>query len=170
LLTFWAIRSFVSTPNVIAVEREWIPGNSARKAPFSKLRRGASVISSLAGLLAIAAPFFAGIAASIFFGWLILFGGVIHLVYAWSERGAGAILWQILIGLVYRAAAFYILTHPFAAADCFWRFKRFHSSSLGASEVSCTLQRRIHLPAPRRCLVCAVPTGYSLRSDPPVMN
>lgn len=70
------------------------------------------ILLILAGLLAIAAPFFAGLAASIFFGWLIMIGGVAHLSYAWSERGAGAILWQILIGIVYLAAAVYILTHP----------------------------------------------------------
>jgi len=70
------------------------------------------IVLILAGLLAIAAPFFAGIAASIFFGWLVLFGGVAHLVYAWSERGAGAILWEVLIGLIYLAAAFYMLTRP----------------------------------------------------------
>jgi uncharacterized membrane protein HdeD (DUF308 family) len=70
------------------------------------------ILLVLAGLLAIAAPFVAGIAVSILFGWLILVGGVAHLVYAWSERGTGAILWQILIGLVYLAAAFYIFTHP----------------------------------------------------------
>jgi uncharacterized membrane protein HdeD (DUF308 family) len=64
------------------------------------------------GLLAIAAPFFAGIAASIFFGWLVLFGGVAHLVYAWSERGAGAIIWQILIGLAYLIAGIYMLLIP----------------------------------------------------------
>jgi uncharacterized membrane protein HdeD (DUF308 family) len=68
----------------------------------------------LAGLLAIAAPFFAGIAASVFFGWLILFAGVAHLVYAWSERGGGAILWQVLIGLVYVIAALYMLVLPIA--------------------------------------------------------
>jgi uncharacterized membrane protein HdeD (DUF308 family) len=35
--------------------------------------------------MAIAAPFFAGIAATVFFGWLILFAGVTHPVYAWSK-------------------------------------------------------------------------------------
>jgi uncharacterized membrane protein HdeD (DUF308 family) len=63
-------------------------------------------------MFSIAAPFFAGIAASIFFGWLILIAGVAHLVYAWSERGAGAVLWQILIGMVYLVAAFYMLMRP----------------------------------------------------------
>jgi hypothetical protein len=34
-------------------------------------------------------PFFAGVAASIFFGWLILFAGVAHLVYASSQTRSG---------------------------------------------------------------------------------
>jgi uncharacterized membrane protein HdeD (DUF308 family) len=68
----------------------------------------------LAGLFAIVVPFFAGIAASVFFGWLVLFAGVVHLVYARSERGAGAILWQILIGVVYVIAALYMLVLPVA--------------------------------------------------------
>ncbi|HEY4047595.1 MAG TPA: DUF308 domain-containing protein [Acidobacteriaceae bacterium] len=72
------------------------------------------VLLLLAGLLAIVVPFFAGIAASIFFGWLVLFAGIAHLIYAWSERGAGAILWQILIGLVYVIAALYMLVLPVA--------------------------------------------------------
>jgi uncharacterized membrane protein HdeD (DUF308 family) len=68
----------------------------------------------LAGLIALALPFFAGIAASGFFGWLLMVGGVAHLVYAWSERGAGAVIWQILIGVVYLIAAFYMLVLPVA--------------------------------------------------------
>jgi uncharacterized membrane protein HdeD (DUF308 family) len=68
----------------------------------------------LAGLLALGLPFFAGIAASVFFGWLLMFAGAAHLVYAWSERGAGAVLWQILIGAVYVIAAFYMLLLPVA--------------------------------------------------------
>lgn len=72
------------------------------------------ILLILCGLFAIAIPFIAGIAASVVFGWLILFGGVMHLVYAWSERGAGAVIWQILIGLAYLAAAFWLLTRPVA--------------------------------------------------------
>jgi uncharacterized membrane protein HdeD (DUF308 family) len=72
------------------------------------------VLLVVVGFLAIAAPFFAGIAASVFFGWLVLFAGVAHLVYAWSERGAGAIFWQVLIGVVYVIAAIYMLVLPVA--------------------------------------------------------
>ena len=69
------------------------------------------ILLLLAGLLSIAGPLFAGIAASVFFGWLILFAGVAH---PWSERGAGAVLWQVLIGIVYVIAAFYMLVLPVA--------------------------------------------------------
>ncbi len=72
------------------------------------------ILLLLAGLLSIAVPFFAGIAASVFFGWLILLAGVAHLAYAWSERGAGAVLWQVLIGIVYVIAALYMLVLPVA--------------------------------------------------------
>jgi uncharacterized membrane protein HdeD (DUF308 family) len=86
-------------------------------ASFSKSRGWSiffGILLLVAGFLAIAVPFFAGVAASIFFGWLILFAGVAHLVYAWSQRGAGPILWQILIGLVYVIAALYMLVLPVA--------------------------------------------------------
>ena len=73
------------------------------------------ILLVVAGFTSIALPFVAGIAASIFFGWLILFAGVAHLVYAWFERGAGAVIWQILIGLVYIVAAISMLLLPVTA-------------------------------------------------------
>jgi uncharacterized membrane protein HdeD (DUF308 family) len=72
------------------------------------------ILLVVAGMLSIAVPFFAGIAASVFFGWLILFAGVAHLVYGWSERGAGAVLWQVLIGIAYVVAAGCLLFLPVA--------------------------------------------------------
>jgi uncharacterized membrane protein HdeD (DUF308 family) len=74
------------------------------------------ILLLLAGLLAILGPFFAGVAASVFFGWLVLFAGITHLIYAWLERGAGAILWQVLIGIVYVIAGLYMLALPVAGA------------------------------------------------------
>jgi uncharacterized membrane protein HdeD (DUF308 family) len=70
------------------------------------------VLLIIAGLFSIAAPAFAGVAASVFFGWLILLGGVAHLMYAWSQRGSGSVIWQILIGIVYLIAGLYMLFHP----------------------------------------------------------
>ncbi len=80
--------------------------------------RGWSIVLGIllivAGLLAVAAPEFAGIGVSIVLAWVIIFAGFMHLFYAWSERGAGAVIWQILIGIVYLIAGFYIISHPVA--------------------------------------------------------
>jgi uncharacterized membrane protein HdeD (DUF308 family) len=87
--------------------------------PFPSIRASSSgwslflgVLLIIAGFASIILPFVAGIAASIFFGWLVLFAGGAHLVYAWYERGAGAVLWQILIGVVYVSAGIFMLLLP----------------------------------------------------------
>jgi uncharacterized membrane protein HdeD (DUF308 family) len=73
------------------------------------------ILLVVAGFASIVLPFVGGIAASLFFGWLILFAGVAHLVYAWFERKAGAVIWQILIGLVYIGAAIAMFLLPVTA-------------------------------------------------------
>jgi uncharacterized membrane protein HdeD (DUF308 family) len=93
------------------------------------------VLLLLAGLLAIVVPFFAGIAAGVLFGWLVLFAGVAHLVYAWSERRAGAILWQILIGIVYVIAALYMLVLPVAGVAALTLVLAFYIAFEGVFEL-----------------------------------
>ena len=46
-----------------------------------------SVLMIVAGLLAIIIPLIAGIAVTIFVGWLLVFSGVMHFAYAWHARG-----------------------------------------------------------------------------------
>lgn len=71
-----------------------------------------SVLMILAGFLAIIIPPVAGIAVTIFVGWLLIFSGMAHLVFAWHTRGAGAILWEVLLGILYIAAGVYLLWNP----------------------------------------------------------
>lgn len=85
--------------------------NSTR---FSSWSIFLGVLLVLTGLASITLPFFAGIAASVFFGWPLMVGGIAHLVYAWSERRAGAVLWQILIGIAYLVTSIYMLVLPVA--------------------------------------------------------
>ncbi len=70
------------------------------------------VLLILAGLLAIFLPFFAGVAVTAIVGWLLLFAGLAHLVYAWSARGAGGVVWQLIIGILYVLVALYLILHP----------------------------------------------------------
>ena len=70
------------------------------------------VVFILLGMLAIIEPGVAGLAVTILVGWLLIFGGVAHLVAAFSGGGAGRVIWQVLIGIVYIVGGFYFLTHP----------------------------------------------------------
>ena len=70
------------------------------------------ILLILFGILFIAAPLFGGVAASLFFGWLILLGAIAHFTYAWVQRGVGGALWQTLIGCAYLFAAVWIFWHP----------------------------------------------------------
>ena len=71
-----------------------------------------SVLMIIAGVLAIALPFAAGIAANLLIGWLLIFGGVAHLVFGWHTRGRGGIVWNILLGILYLWVGIYLLMNP----------------------------------------------------------
>ena len=43
-----------------------------------------SVLMIAAGVLAIVSPAIAGVAVTVFFGWLLIFSGILHLAYAWQ--------------------------------------------------------------------------------------
>jgi uncharacterized membrane protein HdeD (DUF308 family) len=73
------------------------------------------VLLIVIGVIAVVAPLFAGVVLSVVLGLVVLAGGLAHLLYAWSERGAGAVLWQIVIGLVYLIAGASLLFHPVAS-------------------------------------------------------
>jgi uncharacterized membrane protein HdeD (DUF308 family) len=70
------------------------------------------IVLIVAGILAIILPVIAGVAITALLGWVLLFAGVAHLVYAWGARAAGSGLWQGVIGLVYLVVALYLIFHP----------------------------------------------------------
>ena len=71
-----------------------------------------SVLLIASGLLAIALPTIAGIAVNIFVAWLLVFSGIVHLVFAWQTHGKRGILWELLLGAVYVFIGGYMLLHP----------------------------------------------------------
>jgi len=73
-----------------------------------------SVLLIVMGLLAIAAPLVAGVAVTSVVGWLIVFGGVMHLVFAWHVRGAGEYVWELLVGVLYLVVGEFVVWHPLA--------------------------------------------------------
>jgi uncharacterized membrane protein HdeD (DUF308 family) len=73
---------------------------------------GLAVVFIFLGMLAIIEPGVAGLAVTILVGWVLILGGGAHLIAAFSGGGAGRVLWQVLIGIVYIIGGFYFLTHP----------------------------------------------------------
>jgi len=71
-----------------------------------------SVLMIVAGILAIVVPPAAGIAVTILVGWLLVFCGVMHFVYAWHTRSTGAMIWEVLVGVAYVLVGGYVLSHP----------------------------------------------------------
>ena len=88
------------------------PGNSAVPVEGRNWSAVIGILLIILGIVAIILPFIAGIAVNLVVGWILLFAGVAHLVYAWSARGAGAVIWQVILGIVYILVAFYLLIHP----------------------------------------------------------
>jgi len=71
-----------------------------------------SVLMIATGVLAISVPMIAGIAVTALVGWLLIFSGLLHLAFAWRAGRAGAVTWEILLGIVYGAIGFYMLASP----------------------------------------------------------
>ncbi len=70
------------------------------------------VLMLVCGILAISLPLASSISLVIVAGWLILFAGMAHLIFAFHARGAGGVLWQLLLAIVYGVAGIYMLMHP----------------------------------------------------------
>jgi len=71
-----------------------------------------SILLIALGIIAIAIPMVAAVAVTTLVAWLLIFGGIFHFVMAFSTRGAGAVLWEVLVALVYIFGGGYMLFHP----------------------------------------------------------
>jgi uncharacterized membrane protein HdeD (DUF308 family) len=71
-----------------------------------------SVLMIVAGALAIAAPLVAGVAVAALVGWLLVFSGLMHLVFAFRSQTARAALWEVLVAIAYGVIGAYVLSRP----------------------------------------------------------
>jgi uncharacterized membrane protein HdeD (DUF308 family) len=75
----------------------------------------AAVLFIVLGMFAIIEPAVAGLGVTLLVGWLLIFGGIAHLVAAFKGGGAKHVILQILIGIVYLIGGLYSLVHPLLA-------------------------------------------------------
>ena len=71
----------------------------------------AAVVLIFLGIFGIIEPGIAGLGVTLLVGWLLICGGVMHVVAAFKGGGAKQVLFQILVGLVYLIGGGYFLTH-----------------------------------------------------------
>jgi len=71
----------------------------------------AAVLFILLGLFAIIEPATAAVGIALLVGWLLIFGGVAHLIGTFRGGGAKRVLFQLLSAVVFLIAGFYVLAH-----------------------------------------------------------
>ncbi len=101
-----------------------------------------SVLMIVAGVLAIFAPLLAGIAVTAIVGWMLIFSGVLHLVFGWQAGGGAAVVWEILLGIVYGAIGIYLITRPVAGLASLTLAIAFYLLLEGVLELVLSFQRR----------------------------
>lgn len=75
----------------------------------------AGLLFIVLGLFAIIEPAMAAVGIALLLGWLLIFGGIAHLIGTFRGGGAKRVLFQILSAVVFGLGGFYILTHPLLA-------------------------------------------------------
>ena len=93
----------MNAPSLGAIAKESIGGSIAL-----------SLFMILAGVLAIVIPPAGGLAVVLILAWLLMFSGAAHLVFAWYTRTAGALVWELMLGILYLFVGVYTLGHPAA--------------------------------------------------------
>ncbi len=101
-----------------------------------------SVLMIVAGVLAIFAPLLAGIAVTAIVGWMLIFSGVLHLIFGWHAGGGAAVVWEILLGIVYGAIGIYLITRPVAGLASLTLAIAFYLLLEGVLELVLSFQRR----------------------------
>ena len=98
-----------------------VQGSQGPQGPQPVIKRitgwyiAAAMLFILLGAFAIAEPAAAGLGVTVLVGWLLIFGGVAHLVGAFAGGALKEIIFQIAVGIAYLVAGRYSLTHPLLA-------------------------------------------------------
>jgi len=112
------VSHFPTTESVYFVGKEEVVMSAPSLGAIAKQSIGGSIALSLfmilSGILAIVLPPVAGIAVVLVLAWLLILSGAAHLVFAWYTRTAGALVWELLVGILYLFIGVYTVAHPVA--------------------------------------------------------
>jgi len=71
-----------------------------------------SILLIIAGLFAILVPSVSGLAITLIFGWIMIFSGITHFIFAFKTHTTGGRIWEAVVGAVYLFTGFVLITHP----------------------------------------------------------
>jgi uncharacterized membrane protein HdeD (DUF308 family) len=70
------------------------------------------VVMIIAGIIAMFAPWEAGLVITLVVGWCAIFNGFAQIVYAFRTHGGWHIALEVILGIIYIIAGIYLLMHP----------------------------------------------------------
>lgn len=94
-----------------------LPGAAGVAKRITGWYLAAAVLFILLGIFAIIHPAVAGLGVTVLVGWLLIFGGVGHIVAALRRGGGKQAIYQVLIAIVYLIGGLYFLTHVIMATE-----------------------------------------------------
>lgn len=103
-----------------------------------------SVLLILAGIAAILLPPIMGLGVTLYIGWLLILSGITHFIFAWKSHSSGAVLWEVLVGLVYIFAGGYLILHPLAGLLSLTLFLAIYLLIEGIFEIALSFQITRH--------------------------
>jgi uncharacterized membrane protein HdeD (DUF308 family) len=70
------------------------------------------ILMIIAGIIAMFAPWEAGLVITIVIGWSAIFNGVAQIIFGFRTHGGWHILLEFVLGIIYIIAGIYLLMHP----------------------------------------------------------
>jgi uncharacterized membrane protein HdeD (DUF308 family) len=112
----------------------------------SRWTNAIAVLMIVLGFIAIIFPFLATIATTLTFGWIFIFAGIAQIVYAFQSRGAGQVVWKLILGFLYFLSGMFVMMNPLEGAFAFTLVLGITMFVQGVIQVSLAFQmRRISL-------------------------
>lgn len=73
---------------------------------------GLGILMITAGVVAMFAPWEAGLVITIVVGWSAIFNGIAQIIFGVRTHGGWHVLLEVLLGIIYIIAGIYLLMHP----------------------------------------------------------
>jgi uncharacterized membrane protein HdeD (DUF308 family) len=70
------------------------------------------ILMIVAGIIAMLAPWEAGLVITLVVGWSAIFNGVAQIIFAFHTHGGFHIFLEIILGIIYIIAGIFLLMHP----------------------------------------------------------